>query len=529
MDLLQGFAQKDMIEQITILDEIKESRRIDAVPGLLALYAKPLGDQAVDEMVYHTLYELLAGQEEQLIKGLGHESAAVQLLCVRRAGADGGSEALKNTLADMLTKKNDPQMLSEIIRSLGSYKDPALLGAFLPYVKHDDYAVVAWAMKAMATLQDEKAREVFETLVRESADVQVQATGCDLRTALAIENLAAFNDEKAIAFLIGYIHHSNPSFRRVVITSLASMDEAVLPALERCLVGGERDEKIMAANIVGLAGYKQGADMLVAQLEHVSDSNLKFAIYEALGRITSMRSVIGLSDGLAETDELVLLAVITGLDEQCNPGVLKIVGEAIAKGGGQAAQIVNTIVTARAKNIFSALYKDGKHAEVLLGQLLSSGNAEAMEVFRGVLEKMGSDQALADAKRLSAGGRAAAEKRLLAADDSKAMLFFYKGVAADLGMELVTVEDGKKAFDLLQADSRFDLVITDMNMPNMDGIELTREIRKRPEWAALPILMATTESEKSQTERAAAVGVNSFITKPFNKEDFKAKIAEMFK
>lgn len=529
MDLLQGFAQKDMIEQITILDEIKESRKTEAVPGLLTLYANPLGDQAVDEMVYHALYDLLAGREEQIIEGLGHGSATVRLLCVRRA-AGGGSEALKKALVEMLTKNNDPEALAEIIRSLATYKDPGLVPVLLPYVKHDDYAVVAWAMKALATLHDEKARDIFTALIRESDDVQGKATGCELRTAMAVENLASFHDDETIAFLIGYIHHENPSFRRVVITSLAAMGEAVLPALEKCLVSGDKDEKIMAANIVGLTGHKQGADMLVAQLEEVSDQNLKFAMYEALGRIPSMRSVIGLSDGLAEKDELVLLAVVTGLDQQCNPGVLKVVGEAIARGDGQSAHVVNAIVTARAKNIFSALYKDGKFAGFLMKQLLACGDAEAIAIFRGVLEGMGSDQALADAKRLGAGaGAATSEKRLLAADDSKAMLFFYKGVAADLGMALVTAEDGKKAFELLQTDSKFDLLITDMNMPNMDGIELTQEIRKRPEWAALPILMATTESEKSQTERATAAGVNNFITKPFNKEDFKAKIAEMFK
>ena len=62
----------------------------------------------------------------------------------------------------------------------------------------------------------------------------------------------------------------------------------------------------------------------------------------------------------------------------------------------------------------------------------------------------------------------------------------------------------------------------------MDGIELTREVRKRDEWSKLPILMATTESEKSQSDLASKAGVTDFITKPFSKEDFKAKIEQMF-
>jgi len=527
MDLLQDFAQKDMIEQITILDEIKESGNTQAVPGLLDLYANPLGDQAVDEMVYHTLYGLLAGEEARIIQGLGHESPAVRLLCVRRA-ADVGSGSLKQALVEMLAKNTDPRMLAEIIRSLAGYKDSGLCETLLPFVRHDDYAVAAWAMKALAALRDDRVREAFTALINDSDDVKERASGCELRTAMAVENLASFGDEKTIDFLIGYIHHANPSFRRVVITSLSTMGEGVLPALERCLESGDKDEKIMAANIIGLTGLKQGADLLVSQFDQVSEPNLKFAMYEALGRIPSMRSIIGLNDGLAETDELVLLAVVTGLDHQCNPGVIKVVSEAVAKGDQQSDRIINAVVTGRATKIFRELYVAGGQAEVLMKRLVSGGDPEAVELFRGLLENIGSGPALADAKRLSAE-KVAGEKRLLAADDSKAMLFFYKGVAADLGMEIVTAEDGKQAFEILQTDRNFHLIITDMNMPNMDGIELTRKVREQQDLAALPILMATTESEQSQTERAAAAGVNNFITKPFNKEDFKAKIAEMFK
>lgn len=527
MDLLKDFSKKDMIEQITILDEIKEAKQAEAVPSLLDLYANPLGDQAVDEMVYHTLFDLLAGQEQQIVSGLQHPSTAVQLLCVRRAAED-KSDSVKDALISLLASKTESEFTSEIIRALANYKDPALVDVLLPYLKHEDYAVVAWAMKALADLHDAKVRDALMSMVSSSRDAQDVDAGCDLRTALAIENLAGFAEDATNQFLIGYIHNPNPSFRRVVISSLATVGESVLSALEKCLETGDKDEKIMAANIIGMAGNKAGADVLVAYLEKAEDGNLRFAIYEALGRINSMRSIIGLTDGLAETDELVLIAVATALDHICNPGVVKVLNETLAKQDAQSKAVLNAIITSHARKLFGALYKDGQHRETLLAAVAASGDKESIGAFRAELEKLEDDQAIKDAERLSledAGG--AHEKRLLAADDSKAMLFFYKGVAADLGMELVTVEDGKKAFDYLQIDSEFDLIITDMNMPNMDGIELTREIRKCADWAKIPILMATTESEKSQSELATQAGVNDFITKPFNKEDFKAKIAQM--
>ncbi|MFA6498151.1 MAG: hypothetical protein WCV64_02315, partial [Desulfurivibrionaceae bacterium] len=155
MDLLKDFAQKDMIEQIICLDEIKESRLVEAIPALLNLYANPLGDQAVDEMVYHTLFDLLTGREQEIIAGLGHESEAVRLLCIRRA-ADGGSVELKDALVKLLGSASANEQISEIIRALISYKDAGLTEILLPYLKHEDYSVVAWAMRGLAGMHDLK-------------------------------------------------------------------------------------------------------------------------------------------------------------------------------------------------------------------------------------------------------------------------------------------------------------------------------------------------------------------------------------
>ncbi len=528
MEGLKDFTQKDMIEQITILDEIKESRQVEALPQLFELYGNPLGDQAVNEMVYHTLFDLLAGQEKYIVEGLKNDSREVRLLCIRRAGEE-AAEELKPALLDLLKTTEEPELLSEVIRALDKYRDPGLIETLLPYLQHEDYPVVAWTMHVLVDAADNKVRDALKDMVETSGEMKDAAGGCDLRTALAIENLAKFRDEQTIQLLINHIHHPNPSFRRVVLTALASMGEEVLPALESCLDNGNRDEKIMAANIIGLSGDKKGADILVAHLEEAEEPNLRFAIYESLGRINSLRSVIGLSDGLAEQDELSLMAVITSMDNLCNPGIVKVLNESLDKKDSQSDRIAKAIITVHAGNLFAALYQNGQHAETLIQALSKYGDQEAVEAFRGQLTAIEGDKAAADLKRLQVKDTGKSEKRILAADDSKAMLFFYKGAAKDLGMELVTVEDGKQAFEYLQSDSDFDLIITDMNMPNMDGIELTREIRKQEEWAKLPILMASTESEKSQSDLASQAGVTDFITKPFSKEDFKAKIEQMFR
>ncbi|MDA8163596.1 MAG: HEAT repeat domain-containing protein [Desulfobacteraceae bacterium] len=523
METLKDFAGKDMIEQIMLLEEIKESGRREAVPALVALYAEPLADQAVDEMVYHTLFDLLAADEEQTIAALGHQSPRVRLLAVRRAGESGFRGALP-VLLEILPAA-ESEVLAETIRALARFRDPAVVDALLPFLRHPDYAVCAWAMRALAGFPEPRVGQALKELI--TTDPGLSQGECDLRLALAVETLAAFRDEETAGFLAGQIHHSCPAFRKEVVGALAAMGEGALPALEKTLAAGDKDEKIMAANVLGLGGHKKGADVLVEQLHRPGlDPNLRFAIYEALGRIPSMRSVVGLSDGLAEEDEMVLLAVATAMDHLCNPGIVKALGQVLARKDDQSRRVVKAIVAARAGRLLAALYPE--HGDALVGQAAALADPEAAAVFRGELEKMEGERPAADLARLTGGKTEVAGRRLLAADDSKAMLFFYKGVAAELKVELLTAADGKEALERLRGGAQVDLLITDMNMPNMDGVELAREVRRLPHGAALPILMATTESERSQVDLALAAGVNDFISKPFTSEQLRAKIEAVF-
>ncbi len=528
MESLAGFTQKDMIEQIMILDEIKEKRQAEAIPALFDLYATPAADSAVDEMVYHTLFELLVGREAEILQGLRHQARRVRLLCIRQAG-ESASTGAKPVLLDMLKNEQDPEMAGEMIRSLGRFRTEDLIGALLPYLKHDDYSVAAWTMQALVGIGGAAARDALRESVATGAATLGAKDICELTTALAVENLAQLADDHVIAFLVGHIHHLNPSFRRVVINALVGIGADALDALEECLEKGDKDERIMAANIIGMMGEKEGADILIDLLDEGEDldGNLRFAVYEALGRINSLKCVVGLADGLAETDAMVLMSVIIGMDNLCNPGIVKAVNEALAKVNEQSLLIAKTIANAHAVKLFGALYEAGAHGDTLLKAVAEAGDQEAIALFQGELERIGGDKAVADGKKLAAGGAAAAVTgKILAADDSKAIIFFYKGVATEMGVEMVTVPDGKDAFEYLQENTDIDLLITDMNMPVMDGVELTKKVRELSQWRELPIIMATTESEKAQSDLARAAGVNDFLSKPFTGEQLKEKIGQ---
>ena len=111
---------------------------------------------------------------------------------------------------------------------------------------------------------------------------------------------------------------------------------------------------------------------------------------------------------------------------------------------------------------------------------------------------------------------------ILLVDDSRTIRNIQKNVLKELGHENVwEAEDGVQALARLKEEIP-DLMLVDWNMPNMDGITLIREVRKTNK--SLPIIMCTTESEKSRVLEAVKAGVNNYIVKPFTVESLGEKI-----
>jgi len=113
--------------------------------------------------------------------------------------------------------------------------------------------------------------------------------------------------------------------------------------------------------------------------------------------------------------------------------------------------------------------------------------------------------------------------KFLVVDDSATMRRIVVNSLKRIGYDTwVEAEDGQQALERL--DDSVDFVITDWNMPNLGGLQLAEEIRKRKSGGELPILMVTTRSVREDIVRAAQAGVNNYIVKPFTPQVLKEKI-----
>ena len=106
---------------------------------------------------------------------------------------------------------------------------------------------------------------------------------------------------------------------------------------------------------------------------------------------------------------------------------------------------------------------------------------------------------------------------ILTVDDTASMRQMISFTLNSAGHEVIQACDGKEALQLLQG-RKIDLVIADVNMPNMDGITLVKNLREQPDYKFTPILMLTTESQESRRQQGKVAGATGWIVKPFNPE-----------
>ncbi|MCL5023629.1 MAG: response regulator [Nitrospirae bacterium] len=118
-------------------------------------------------------------------------------------------------------------------------------------------------------------------------------------------------------------------------------------------------------------------------------------------------------------------------------------------------------------------------------------------------------------------------KSILIVEDSATTRAMIKTVLEDMGEDVATFEanTGFEALKLLPLE-RFDLIITDINMPDVNGLELINFVKSNPHYRHIPIVIVTTERSNEDRERGMALGASAYVTKPFGTEEFQDVISK---
>jgi two-component system chemotaxis response regulator CheY len=117
-------------------------------------------------------------------------------------------------------------------------------------------------------------------------------------------------------------------------------------------------------------------------------------------------------------------------------------------------------------------------------------------------------------------------KTILSVDDSASVRQMVKLTLTGAGYQIIQANDGSEGLAMAKA-SQVDMVMTDLNMPVMNGLALIRELRKLPSYKGVPILFLTTESDAQIKAEAKAAGATGWITKPFQQDQLIAVVKKV--
>ena len=112
----------------------------------------------------------------------------------------------------------------------------------------------------------------------------------------------------------------------------------------------------------------------------------------------------------------------------------------------------------------------------------------------------------------------------LVVDDSNTIRIILTAYLKKLGFDVTVAINGREALDRLRGMAKADIVLVDWNMPEMDGLSFVRAVRADNEYAALPLMMVTTNVELTNVAEALDAGANEYMMKPFTMDILKAKL-----
>src|ERR1700743_550354 len=116
-------------------------------------------------------------------------------------------------------------------------------------------------------------------------------------------------------------------------------------------------------------------------------------------------------------------------------------------------------------------------------------------------------------------------KKALIVDDSKTIRMILSRIMREFGYEICEAANGKDGLKVMESEeATVDLALADWNMPEMNGLEMVKQLRHNPEFASVKVIMVTTETEVDHVVSALDAGANEYVMKPFTKDILREKL-----
>jgi CheY-like chemotaxis protein len=229
---------------------------------------------------------------------------------------------------------------------------------------------------------------------------------------------------------------------------------------------------------------------------------------------------------LSDPEEQVHIAAAKALERNLDKTVIAGIKNMLRGSDEEAKQIVAAFINADADEVFKQLVDYEPFIDLAISYLNSTAHPDIKKHYTKLLKEIGRKDLV---KVLGEAVTEQMDKEnmlIYAVDDSRMILKIYKSTLHQLGYPAQLFEFPESAIEQIK-NHKPSIVITDLNMPKMNGIQLTKEIRKLYPKEALPIIMVTTQQDLQDREAAFAAGINDILYKPFKKEQIEEALAKL--
>lgn len=506
----------DFLEILPWLDTLTRSNADIHLPELFQYIDSKKADVAILPLLTDKIQALLEKKPNLILLGLEQGKVQTRTLCARMAGKLALEEALP-LLLTLLDRDCPAEEKETLIRALACFAHPEAR------IRLHREALGMDTLRSLAAIEslDQDATDADIALL-DTLIAHPEA----LRAAGAAETLARIGSPRAYQALAHHLHPEDPLVRKTVTALLIRGGDPALAAILPLMRETGVQERINGSLILGNMGRSEALDGLCEQLRH-TDANVRFSACEALGKLDTEATFFPLSAALDDPNQAVVCAAISGLNQRHPQTGTQALRQAISAHPDRYSTLVAAVAAMQATTLFLGLSQDRKLARDIVLAAAQSRNLRLLHRFLEACSRIvhtGTRRGCEALLKRAIEDIPPNRPRILVTDDSSTMRRFYETLLPQYGYAVETARDGLDALSRLKPDpDRFALVLTDLNMPNKNGIELTRELREEL-GLTLPVLMVSTETVKNQEKAAQSAGISAFLKKPFTAEALVEKL-----
>lgn len=511
--VLAHFEEVDAKTQRLALFELSKAPDTFVIPLIVRLLADIPDIGESQPSLKEILFSKALDYPDTLTKMLLREVKPSHKIILAEVAGEIRLESATADLLSILNEDQDEKVLRGAINALGMIGDASATTPISEFLYSGSVELIIAAIQALGQLSTPTAIQRLAEKLGADKDLDY----------MILDVFACSQEPEALERLNAMLSAQHAHLRNAGKQHMTDIGPKAVPVLIRNLRYDDPDLVIHTLNVIGAIGDDSAIGPIRKLLHNEPrDANVRFAAYEALGLLPVAKGAFALAQGLHDPVGNVRAAAASAINHNYNTVLAAGIKNIVRDEEGTDRPVSHTVIDTECDAIFLDLVQDEIFQAYAVGYLSQKAHPDTRAHYLDLLRSNG-EGAIADSIESAVSTKLHESLKVFAVDDSKMILNIYRSVLHNLDCDPVLFEFPAEAIKQIQAE-RPDVVFTDLNMPEISGIELTKAIRQWFPKEQLPIIMVTTQNECQDNEAAYSAGITDILQKPFNEETLKAAL-----